>query len=530
MQSSHRALEHNGGPPEAGEPFSRAHLWCLLLATAVAAALRLCNLGEWSFWVDEAHTWRDSTMELQGEHGFLREDRALYPLTFLMLRGLLHLGWIGGDEFSLRLPFALVGIVSVPVMAKCGRRFVGPSAAVLAAALCALCPWHVYWSQNARGYILVFLFAAIAANRALVATQTERTRDLLATFGAIGVATLFHATGGMLAAAFFGFLFLRRFAAGRRSFVGIAITALALGLALPWLVQHSPFQDFLASKNEPSLLHLVQTTAYYFRPLVLFVGAAGLWFALPVLGRDRTLLLGCLLLVPFFVLGAIGSQVAKVTARYALCALPVLLWLAAFACTRLLAAIAKGRLEGQRGVRTQLVAAAQLPALLLPVLLFAEYGLHDVWYHGPQHGQRGLWREACAIARDRAGTGALRVLSVNEPTCVYYLRPRHYSSGKIDAYPRIQVLPLLSWLIAPTKKESQVHPPGGEHHLRWHHAEAQRAAAQFVVLVSLPELQEQDLDGSVLATLRRDFELVSHLPCWVGPKDESIYVYVPKGT
>jgi len=91
------------------------------------------------------------------------------------------------------------------------------------------------------------------------------------------------------------------------------------------------------------------------------------------------------------------------------------------------------------------------------------------------------------------------------------------------------VWPVETWLIAPDPKKNPPHAPGGEPHLRWHLAEAQRDAAQFVVLVSLPELQEKDRDGSVLATLRRDFELIAHLPCWVGPKDESIYVYVPKG-
>lgn len=528
MPSTHRALEpRRGAEPDHGQTFGRAHLWCLLLITAVAAALRLWHLGEWSIWVDEAHTWRDATMELKGEHGFLREDRVLYPLTFLLVRGLLNLGWIGGDEVSLRLLFALAGILSVPVIAWCGRRFVGAWAAVLAAAFCACCPWHVYWSQNARGYVFVFLFAAIAANRAFAAIETGRARDLLATFAAIGLATLFHTSGGLLAAGFFAFLFLRRTAPRGRAVGRVAVCALVVGLVLPWLLQYSPFQGFQMSKDASSLLqsllHLLQTTAYYFRPLVLLVGAAGLWLALPVLGRERTLLLGCLLIVPFFVLVAVGSQV-KVTARYAFCALPVLMWLAAFACTRVAAAIAQGRLEASRSVRTHRVAAA-----LLPVLLLAEYGLHDVWYHGSQHGQRGLWREACAMARELAGAGALRVLTTNERTCLYYLRPRHWSSGRVNEYPKIQVWPVEDWLIAPDPKNLPPHEPGGEPHLRWHCEVAQRDAAQFVVLVTLPELQEKDHDGTVLATLRRDFDLKALLTCWVGPKDESIYVYVPKG-
>ncbi|MEO6595689.1 MAG: hypothetical protein ABIP94_13130, partial [Planctomycetota bacterium] len=57
--------------------YGRKYALCLLSITAVAAWLRLWHLGEWSLWIDEAHTWRDAQLPLEL---FLREDRALYPL------------------------------------------------------------------------------------------------------------------------------------------------------------------------------------------------------------------------------------------------------------------------------------------------------------------------------------------------------------------------------------------------------------------------------------------------------------------
>ena len=84
---------------------TRTHWQCLLAISAVALLLRLFALGEWSLWIDEAHTWRDATMPLFSAprvDGFLDSNRQFYPLTFLWLRGLLALGW-GQDEVSLRL-------------------------------------------------------------------------------------------------------------------------------------------------------------------------------------------------------------------------------------------------------------------------------------------------------------------------------------------------------------------------------------------------------------------------------------------
>ena len=50
----------------------------------------------------------------------------------------------------------------------------------------------------------------------------------------------------------------------------------------------------------------------------------------------------------------------------------------------------------------------------------------------------------------------------------------------------------------------------------------------FAVMVTRPELREQDPSGAFEALLEREFELSLHLPCWVGPKDESVYVYLPR--
>lgn len=503
-------------------PFAVRHWFWIGLAVAVAAALRFTNLGAWSLWIDEAHSWRDATIAWDA----LDSERKLYALTFLLLRALLAGHWISGDEASLRLPFALVGVATVPLLAMCGRRVIGRWPAVLAAWFCALNPWHVFWSQNARGYVLMFAFAVIASNRGAKFADTQRLRDFFATMVAVGVSALCHPTGATQALGVIAFMVLRTFPSLRgRVLVRIAVGAVAIAVLLPWIVAFLPFQGFLNAKNDPSLLHFAQTTAYYYMPVVLLAAAVGLLLAWRQIGRERALLLACLWLVPFLVLTTIGAFVAKVTARYSLCTLPVVTWLAAYACCRVAAAAA-----GERRSWPRLAMAT-----LLPLVLLAQYSHEAITYHVERFGDRARWRQACEFVTQEAGGGRVRVLTLNHPTVLYYLRPRHWEARE-DAYPDLQVVPLLDDGPKKGKDEAErvVCEPGAANFLRYQLGEARSAGAKFFVLVTLPELAEIDTKsdadpaGAILATLQQQFDLVLHLPCWVGPKDESIYVYAPK--
>ena len=289
--------------------------------------LRFWRLGEWSLWIDEAHTWRDATLPMVGDRGFFGSDRGQYPLAFLLVRGLLSLGWIGSDEFGLRAPFAVVGALSVPALALAGRRIVGPTAAVAAAWLCAVHPWHLFWSQNARGYALMFLFAIVATNRLAAWAEDGRWRHLPAAAVAVVLGVLSHPTGALLPAGALAFFVLRRFAREEDRRLPIAATVVAVSAMVATVVvaKYSPFQKFLAAKADPSALHLLQTVAYYFRPEFLLAGLVGLVLCGLQWSTRRGLFVACLLLAPFLLLLAVGTTLVKTTARYAFAALPI--WL-----------------------------------------------------------------------------------------------------------------------------------------------------------------------------------------------------------
>jgi len=501
-------------------PRTQVWLW-VAAATIVAGLLRLYALGQWSFWIDEAHTYRDATMPLDGELGFWSSDRAFYPLTFLGLRALIDAAWLGSGEGWLRLPFALVGVITVPVMWLAGRRLVGDGAAVFSAWLLALMPWHLFWSQNARGYVFVVLSSAVAAGLLWRWAEEGRRRFFVLAFGAIGVGALFHPTAALQAVGLLAFVVLRRMRHGRlRHIFGVLLLAAALLALMPWLIGTlSPIQGFLKTKTDTSVLHLLTTVGFYFRPMLLIAALAGFALLYHNRERDRALLLVCLTFIPLAVLAVLGGSLAKTTARYGICALPAMLWLAAAGARQLWALC-----ESDRRVGARLLAAVLGAALCLDFLA-ASLG-----YYTSRHGDRARWREACTWLEREFDGEPVYALTFNQPSVAYYLTPDIWQNGGTSERPYAVEL-LADWKADGKGAEGRVHhEPGWANHLEWQRERAMRRGSSLVVLVTRPELEEVDQDGQLWQTLREDFELALYLPCWVGPKDESIWAFVPAGS
>lgn len=147
--------------PAAPASSRLASWWPLAAITILAAALRLTTLDLQSFWYDEAFT----------------PIHVLHASLWATLRSVVHtentpplwyvLAWadarvLGTGEVALRLPSALAGIATVPVAWAIGRELSGRRAAVLCAALVAVNPLFVWYSQEARAYGLFVLMAALA--------------------------------------------------------------------------------------------------------------------------------------------------------------------------------------------------------------------------------------------------------------------------------------------------------------------------------------------------------------------------------
>jgi hypothetical protein len=300
----------------------------------------------------------------------------------------------------------------------------------------------------------------------------------------------------------------------------VVVGAVALFLIWYTVKYVLPIEGFLRSKGgSPSVPHFAQTVGYYFRPVALLLAVVGGWLLGSFGGRDRVVLLASLSLVPFVVLSFVGGTIVLVTARYGISVLPIVTWLAAFAVVHLATAAWRARWPGP--------ALRWVAAGLLPVLVTGERAAALADYYTLQRGQRASWREAAAFVRERAAGRPIRVATINQPTLFYYLRPGQWTFRVPPAFANNRVVPLNDWMVEEGKDETQrvVCTPGAAGHFDWHRREAAAQGAHFAVLVTMPELAEQDRDHSIRDLIARQCRLVLHLPCWVGPKDESIYVY-----
>ena len=138
--------------------------WPLLALTLLAAILRLSTLGLQSFWYDEAftpvHVLRDGLGATL--HDVVHTENTP-PLWYVLEWGISRV--LGTGAVALRLLSALAGIATVPVAWAIGSELQGPPtrrAAIVTAALVAVNPLLVWYSQEARAYGLFVLLASLA--------------------------------------------------------------------------------------------------------------------------------------------------------------------------------------------------------------------------------------------------------------------------------------------------------------------------------------------------------------------------------
>lgn len=133
-----------------------------MLITLAAAAARLWALGRFSLSGDEAFSlvFAESPISLAWQAMLV--DAVHPPLYYLLLRG--GLTMLGRTEFALRFQSALFGVVAVPMLFALAHRLIkSRDAALLAASLLALSPFHTWYSQDARMYALYVCLVLAAA-------------------------------------------------------------------------------------------------------------------------------------------------------------------------------------------------------------------------------------------------------------------------------------------------------------------------------------------------------------------------------
>jgi len=121
----------------------------LLLLTLLAAAVRFYALDRQSLWFDEVCSWHSASYNSLS--GLWQGDRAwnMYPpgYDFALKCAMLV---FGDSEWALRLPSALAGTLSVPLIYILGTRLFSHREGLLTAVFLALSIFPIYFSQEAR--------------------------------------------------------------------------------------------------------------------------------------------------------------------------------------------------------------------------------------------------------------------------------------------------------------------------------------------------------------------------------------------
>lgn len=208
----------------------RAWLW---VALGIGALFRLATLGRQSLWLDESlsfwtayRPWEELARELMAS--------SVRPLHHILLHLALYLG---DSEWMLRLPSAVLGVLSIGLLYAIGRQLFDRRTAALAALLLAFSPLHIWYSQEARMYALVSAMALLAAFFALRALQHNRPEDWIL-FGFFEGMALWSETGAVwfvLSVNAFAALLVRALYQSGRLLPWLGAQALALILYLPIL-------------------------------------------------------------------------------------------------------------------------------------------------------------------------------------------------------------------------------------------------------------------------------------------------------
>lgn len=130
-----------------------ADIWALIGLVAVAAVIRVLVIDNQSFWMDEALTAYETHSSFGGMLGTVAHVETTPPLYFVLIWAWAHL--FGSDEVGLRSLSTLAGIALVPIAFVAARELVSRWAGVLAAAFVAVNPFLVWYSQEARAYMLL---------------------------------------------------------------------------------------------------------------------------------------------------------------------------------------------------------------------------------------------------------------------------------------------------------------------------------------------------------------------------------------
>src|SRR2546421_1291262 len=213
-------------------------LTALVALILLGAGLRFATLDLQSYWYDEAVTVGLVRMDLPGMLSAVYRHESTPPLYYVLAWGWCKL--FGSGEVGLRSLSALFGTASIPVFYAAAKELVSRNVGLAVAALAAVNPLLVWYSQEARAYAVLALLGGLSLLffARLARAMDRRSLVLWALFSALALATHYFAVFLVLPEA--AWLVWRR--PGREAALGVGAVA-AVAIALLPLALHQQSLD-----------------------------------------------------------------------------------------------------------------------------------------------------------------------------------------------------------------------------------------------------------------------------------------------
>ena len=168
---------------------TRRNLVILSVLFILGLALRIFELARKPLWLDEASTYfltnQPNVMDVWAA-AFNDHHAPLHFIVIWMVKS------IGSDEFWLRFPSAIAGALTIIVVFLLAKELANEETGLIAAALIAVSPYHILYSQEARMYGMVVLFVSLAMYTFFRAIRTRSLVDWVCFGSACALAFYTH--------------------------------------------------------------------------------------------------------------------------------------------------------------------------------------------------------------------------------------------------------------------------------------------------------------------------------------------------
>ena len=209
--------------------------WLVGALVVLGAGLRFATLGAQSYWFDEAQAAHELHLSLGSMLSSMVHVETAPPLYFVLGWAWVHV--FGSSELALRSLSALAGTALIALGYLCGRELVSRRAGLLTAAFVAVNPFMIWYSQEAREYMLVAAFCGASLLCFLRAWRDPAGRNIAwwALFSVLALLTHYFAAFLVAPEA----LWLLYIARSRACVVAVGVVGLIQLSLIPLLVDHA---------------------------------------------------------------------------------------------------------------------------------------------------------------------------------------------------------------------------------------------------------------------------------------------------